>query len=62
MARMESAHSGKMTKGKATKKLSLKKVRSLEGREIRGQLFRYTPELKVSKRLLGKEHQKKKII
>ena len=35
---------------------------SLERREIKGQLSRDTPEWKVSKRLLGKKHQKKKIM
>ena len=38
------------------------RFRSLNGREIRGQLFKDTPERKVSKRLLGKKHQKKKTI
>ena len=53
-----------MTKRRTTKKLSLKKVRfrSFEGREIGGQLFKDTSEWKVSKGLLGKQHQKKKIM
>ena len=57
---MDSAHLGKMTKRKIAKKLSLKRVRirSLEGREIGDQPS--TPEWKASKKLLGKQHQKKK--
>ena len=59
---MDSAHLGKMTKRMTAKKPSLKKVkiRSLEGREIGGQPFKDSPEWKVSKKLLGKQHQKKK--
>ena len=38
------------------------RFRSLNGREIRGQLFKDTPKWKVSKKLLGKKHQKKKIM
>ena len=34
------------------------RFRSLEGREITSQLSMDTPEQKVSKRLLGKKHQK----
>ena len=55
--------------GKNDKKIDSQKAisenvrcRSLEGREIRGQLSRNTPEWKVSKRFLGKKHQKKKIM
>ena len=61
---MDSAHLGKMTKRRIAKKLSLKKVkiRSLEGRETGGQPSKDTPEWKVSKKLLGKQHQKKKTI
>ena len=53
---------GKNDKNKDSQKAESKKVRfrSLEGREIGGQLFKDTPEWKVSKRLLGKQHQKKK--
>ena len=59
---MDLAHLGKMSKEGLPKKLSLKKVRikSLEGREIEGQPFKDTLEWKVSKKLLGKQHQKKK--
>ena len=48
----------KNDKKRTAKKLSLKKIRikSLEGKEIRGQ---DTPERKVSKKLLWKQHQKK---
>ena len=62
LARMDSAHLGKMTKEGQPKKLSLKKVRirSLEGREIEGQPSKDTSEWKVSKKILGKQHQKKK--
>ena len=61
---MESAHSGKMKKRKGSQKAEFEKVRcrSLEGREIRGQLSKDTLEWKVSKRLLGKKYQKKKIM
>ena len=47
---------------KGGQKAESKKVshRSLEGRKIGGQLPRDTLEQKVSKRLLGKKHQKKK--
>ena len=53
---------GKNDKNKYSQKAESKKVRfrSLEGREIGGQLFKDTLEWKVSKRLLGKQHQKKK--
>jgi len=63
LAKIESAHSGKMTKGKVAKKAEFENVRcrSLEGKEIRNQLFRDIPERKVSKKILGKRHQKKKI-
>ena len=59
---MDLAHLGKMSKEGLPKKLSLKKVRikSLEGREIEGQPFKDALEWKVSKKLLGKQHQKKK--
>ena len=45
---------------KGSRKAESEKVRfrSLEGREITGQLSMDTPEQKVSKRLLGKKHQK----
>ena len=61
---MELAHSGKKDKRKDSQKAESKKVRfrSLEGREIRGQLPKNNLEWKVSKRLLGKMHQKKKTI
>ena len=51
-----------MTKRRTAKKLSLKrvKIRSFEGREIGGQPSKETPEWKVIKKLLGKQHQKKK--
>ena len=64
LAGMESAHSGKMTKGKVAEKAESEKMRcrSLEGREIRYQLSRDTPERKVSKKLLRKRYQKKKIM
>ena len=59
---MDSAHLGKMTKRITAKKLSLRKVRirSLEGRKIGGQPSKDTLEWKVNKKLLGKQHQKKK--
>ena len=46
LAEMELAYSRKMTKGKIAKKAESEKVmcRSLEGREIKGQLSRDTPE------------------
>ena len=46
LAEMELAYSRKMTKGKVAKKAESEKVRcrSLEGREIRGQLSRDPPE------------------
>ena len=37
-------------------------MRDLEGRRTKSQLFKDTPEWKVSKRLLGKKHQKEKIM
>ena len=45
-------------------KADSKKVRfrSLEGRRTKSQFSEDTPERKVSKRLLGKKHQKKKIM
>ena len=55
MAMMESAHFGKMTKGKAAKKLSLKRKEKLEGRKIRGWLSRDALERKVSKKLFGEK-------
>ena len=47
---------GKNDKKKDSQKAESKNVRfrSLEGREIGGQLFKDTSEWKVSKRLLGK--------
>ena len=64
LAETDSAHLGKMTKIRTAKKLSLKRVRirSLEGREIGGQPSKDIPEWKASKKLLGKQHQKKKIM
>ena len=61
---MDSTHLGKMTKRRTAKKLSLKRVRirSLEGREIGGQPSKDIPKWKASKKLLGKQHQKKKIM
>ena len=52
----------KMTKGKVAEKVEFEKIRcrSLEGREIRSQFSRDTPERKVNKKLLRKMHQKKK--
>ena len=38
------------------------RFRNLEGGRIKGQLSNDTLERKVSKRLLGKKHQKKKIM
>ena len=56
------AHLGKMTKRRTGQKAESEKVRfrSLEGREIGGQPSKDTPEWKVSKKILGKQHQKKK--
>ena len=42
-------------KRKGSQKLSLKKVRGLEGRRAKGQLFKDTPKWKVSRRLLKEE-------
>ena len=53
---------GKNDKRKGSQKLSLKKMRDLEGRRTKSQLFKDTPEWKVSKRLLRKKHQKEKIM
>ena len=55
---------GKNNKKKDSKKAEFEKIkfRSLEGREIRGQPSKDTSEWKVSKKLLGKQHQKKKIM
>ena len=47
-------------KGSQKAKSEKVRCRSLERREVRGQLFKDIPERKVSKRLLGKKHQKKK--
>ena len=47
---------GKNDKGKGSQKL-----RGLEGR-MTNQLFRDTPEWKVSRRLLGEKHQREKIM
>ena len=58
---MESAHLRKMTKGKKVESKNVRR-RSLEGREIRGQLSRDTLEWKVNKRLLGKKQQNEKIM
>ena len=54
----------KNDKRKGRQKAEFEKVRfrRLEGREIRGQLSRDTPKWKINKRLLGKKHQKKKIM
>ena len=54
---------GKNDKRKNSQKAKSENVRfrSFEGREIRGQLSKDTPERKVSKRLLGKKHQNKKL-
>ena len=54
----------KNDKRKGSQKAKSENVRgrSLEGKEIRGQLSKDTPEQKVSKRFLGKKHQKKKIM
>ena len=54
---------GKNDKRKNSQKAESENVRfrSFEGREIRGQLSKDTPERKVSKRLLGKKHQNKKL-
>ena len=53
---------GKNDKKKDSQKAESEKVRfrSLKGREIGGQLSEDTPKWKVNKRLLGKQHQKKK--
>ena len=53
---------GKNDKRKGSQKLSLKRVRGLEGRRAKGQLFKDTPEWKVNRRLLRKKHQKEKIM
>ena len=53
---------GKNDKGKRSQKLRLKKVRGREGRRTKSQLFRDTPEWKVSRRLLVKKYQKEKIM
>ena len=61
---MDLAHLGKMTKRRIAQKLSMKmvRIRSLKGRKIGGQPSKDTPEWKVSKKLFGKYHQKKKTI
>ena len=53
---------GKNDKRKGNQKLSLKKVRGLKERRTKSQLFKDTPEWKVSRKLLGKKHQKEKIM
>ena len=59
--RKESAHLGKMTKGKVAKTEPKKmRSRSLEGRRTKGQLSRVILEWNVSKRLLGKKQKKEK--
>ena len=50
----------KNDKRKSSQKLSLKRVRGLEGRRAKGQLFEDTPEWKFSRTLLRKKHQNEK--
>ena len=59
---MDSVSLGKMTKRRTGQKAESEKVRfrSLEGREIEGWLSKDNLEWKVSKRILGKQCQKKK--
>ena len=59
---MDSGHLGQNDKKEGQPKAESENVRfrSLKGREIKGQLSRDTLEWKVSKKLLRKQHQKKK--
>ena len=62
LAKMESAHSGKMTKWKAAKKLNLKRwgVEALKEERLEVSSLRTPQNGKSARGFLGKKHQKKK--
>ena len=63
LAKMESTHTGKMTKGKVAEKDEFEKMRcrSLEAREIESQLSRDTPKGKSARSFWGKGIKRRKL-